>query len=112
MEWARVPEWTPAASTLNTFQGRFTSDELLASYDISLDGQQLKLSLVGLSALTASLQPRAKDIFETQGLPQMQGILVRFKRDETGRILGLSVAPDGLHELPFRKVEAPDPVPY
>ena len=112
MEWTRVPEWTPAASTLNTFQGRFTSDELLASYDISLDGQQLKLSLVGLSALTASLQPRAKDIFETQGLPQMQGILVRFKRDETGRILGLSVAPDGLHELPFRKVEAPDPVPY
>ena len=35
----------------------------------------------------------------------LQGLLVVFKRDKTGRIFGLSVAPDALHELPFRKTE-------
>lgn len=104
-EWIRVPEWNPAAATLGKFQGRFTSDELLASYDVTFDGQQLKMTLLGLSTLTASLQPRAIDVFEARGLPQMQGLLVVFKRDKAGRIFGLSVAPDALHELPFRKAE-------
>ena len=105
MEWVRVQEWIPVAAMLKNFQGRFTSDELLASYDVTFDGQQLTISMPGLSRLTASLQPRAKDAFEAQGSPQMQGLLVVFKRDEANRVVGLSVAPDALHELPFRKVE-------
>ncbi len=100
--WERVPEVQPEAVDLSQYQGRFSSDELLASYDVTLDGNQLKLTVRGMSQLTASLQPRAKDMFEAQGLAQLQGTLVVFKRDGKGRIKGLAIAPDGLHELPFR----------
>lgn len=105
-EWVRLPEWKPAAAALVEFQGRFTSDELLASYDVTFDGKQLKMTVLGLSHLSASLQPRAADVFEAQSLPQMESTLVVFKRDKSGRISGLAIAPDMLHELPFRKVEA------
>ena len=105
-EWVRVPESKPATAALGEFQGRFTSDEVLTSYDVTYDGKQLKMTVRGLSHLTASLQPRATDVFEAQGLPQMQSTLVVFKRDKHGRITGLAIAPDGLHELPFRKGEA------
>ncbi len=100
--WERMPEAQPEAVDLSQYQGRFSSDELLADYDVTFDGTQLKLVLRGMSQLSASLTPRAKDVFEAQGLAQLQGTLVVFKRDENGRIEGLAIAPDGLHELPFR----------
>lgn len=56
----------------------------------------------GMSQLSASLKPRTEDVFEAQGLPQLQDTLVVFKRDAGRRISGLAIAPDGLHELPFR----------
>ncbi len=102
LAWERVPEVQPETVDLSQYQGRFSSDELLASYDVTVDGTQLKLTVRGMSQLTASLQPRTKDVFEAQGLAQLQGTLVVFKRDQYGRIEELAVAPDGLHELPFR----------
>ena len=106
VEWVRVSESKPATAALGEFQGRFTSNELLASYDVTFDGQQLKIAVLGLSELTASLQPRAPDVFEAKGLPRMEGLLVVFKRDKSGRISGLALAPDHLHEVPFLKIEA------
>jgi|GEM_PF-6917652 len=53
-----------------------------------------------------TLQPRAPDVFEAQGLPRMEDLLVVFKRDKAGRISGLALAPNQLHEVPFRKVAA------
>lgn len=97
--WVRLPEWKPSTAALNEFQGLFTSDELLASYSVTFDGHQLTMGVLGLSELTAPLQPRAPDVFEVQGL------LVEFKRDRDGRISGLALAPNQLHELPFRKAE-------
>jgi len=44
-------------------------------------------------------------MLEAQGLPQMEGPLVVFKRDNNGRISGLALAPDSLRELSLRKVE-------
>ncbi|OEZ02579.1 MULTISPECIES: serine hydrolase domain-containing protein [Stenotrophomonas] len=104
VEWERVSKSDSIVTTPGEYQGRFTSDELLASYDVTFDGKQLKMTLRGLSHLAATLQPRATDVFEAQDLPQMQSTLVVFKRDNSGRVNGLAIAPDGLHELPFRKV--------
>ncbi|WP_315385979.1 serine hydrolase domain-containing protein [uncultured Stenotrophomonas sp.] len=104
VEWVRAPKSDASVATRDEYQGRFISDELLASYYVTFDGKQLKMTLRGLSHLVATLQPRATDVFEAQDLPQMQGTLVVFKRDNSGRVNGLAIAPDGLHELPFRKV--------
>lgn len=102
-QWVRVREREPEASSFGEFQGRFTSDELLASYDITFDGKQLRMTVRGISHLTAMLQPRAPDAFEAQELSQLQGTLIVFKRDKRSRIIGMAIAPDGLHEIPFRK---------
>lgn len=104
-EWTLLPVWEPALATLGEFQGRFTSDELLGSYDVAFDGKLLTITVSGLSELSASLQARAIDVFEAQGLPQMGGLLVVFQRDKEGRVSGLALAPDSLHEMPFHRVE-------
>lgn len=103
-EWIQVPEHTPPTATLGEFQGHFISEELLAGYNVAFDGQQLTMTVLGLSELSATLQARAPDIFEAQGVAEMDGLLVEFKRDKDARISGLAVAPDALHELPFLKV--------
>lgn len=103
-KWTRLPGWTPSTAALSEFQGRFTSDELLASYNIVFDGKQLTMGVLGLTELTAPMQPRSPDVFEAQG------ILVEFKRDTAGKVSGLALAPNQLHELPFRKVEMKGPL--
>lgn len=103
-EWVRQPEWKPSSTGLSVYQGRFTSDELLGSFDVALDGKKLVLTVLGLSDITATLEARSPDVFEARGVPNLDGLLVEFKRDDSGRITGLAVAPDSLHELPFRKV--------
>jgi len=96
--WTRLPEWKPSAAKLSEFQGRFASDELLASYNVAFDGKQLTMSVAGLSKIAVSLQPQSQDVFEADGF------LVAFKRDSRGWISGLALAPDQLHEIPFEKV--------
>lgn len=103
-EWMRLLEWKPSPTALDEFEGRFTSDELLGSFEVTLGGEQLKLSVLGLSDITASLEARAPDVFEARGVPNLDGLLVAFKRNDSGRISGLAIAPDSLHELPFRKM--------
>lgn len=105
-EWVRLPAWTPTPGQLDEFQGRFTSDELLGSFDVTRPGEELRLTVRGLSHITATLQPRAADVFEAHGAPNLSGLLIAFKRDDRGRVMGLALAPDSLHELSFPKIAA------
>jgi hypothetical protein len=104
-QWTRLPEWKPTPAALNKYPGRFGSDELLGSFDVRLAGHKLTLTVIGLSDITASLEPRAADVFEARGATNLDGLLVAFKRDAGGRVTGLAIAADALHELPFEKME-------
>lgn len=97
--WDAMESWTPSAKALREFEGRFDSDELLAGFEVRSDGQQLTLAVRGLSELAMVARPRARDVFE------MQGMLVEFVRAENGRIASLSLSPTGLRALSFRKME-------
>lgn len=101
--WTRLPPWTPTPRDLTAFQGRFDSDELLGGFHVAVAGNGLELSVVGLSRISAVLEPRAPDVFEARGVPNLDGLLIEFKRDERGAVSGLGIAPDSLHELVFRK---------
>lgn len=100
--WARLPAWTPEPKALTEFAGRYTSDELLATYEVRITGTQLMMSLQGLSDLTVSLQPLARDVFVAQGV----NIPVEFRRDKDGRIAGLALSPNQLRPLAFARVAA------
>jgi hypothetical protein len=86
---------------LKQYVGRYTSDELLSTYEVRLDGTRLAISVRGLSDLTAPLQPVARDVFVAQGI----GLPVEFQRDRSGRIVRLSLSPDLLRPLAFDRVE-------
>jgi CubicO group peptidase (beta-lactamase class C family) len=105
-KWTRLPDWKPASAVLGEYQGRFTSDELLGSFDVTFDGQHLALTVLGLSKITASLEARAPDMFEAKGVDNLDGLLVVFKRGRNGAISELAITPNSLHELRFRKIEA------
>jgi CubicO group peptidase (beta-lactamase class C family) len=97
----RLPAWTAAPAQLKQYVGRYTSDELLSTYEVRLDGTRLAISVRGLSDLTAPLQPVARDVFVAQGI----GLPVEFQRDRSGRIVRLSLSPDLLRPLAFDRVE-------
>lgn len=101
--WTRLPPWTPSPRELTAFQGHFHSDELLGSLDVTGHGEKLTLSVVGLSSITAVLEPRSPDVFEARGVPNLDGLLIEFKRAPNGAVSGLAIAPDSLHELVFAK---------
>ncbi|MFC0679356.1 hypothetical protein ACFFGH_16090 [Lysobacter korlensis] len=103
-EWVRLADWKPVQAQLHEFRGRFTGDELLGGFDVARLDDGLTLTVRGLSHITATLEPRAHDVFEAAGVPNLDGLLVAFKRDDGGRITGLAIGPDSLHELPFQKV--------
>ncbi|TXH72716.1 MAG: class A beta-lactamase-related serine hydrolase [Lysobacteraceae bacterium] len=95
--WVRLPVWQPSAEALAEFAGRFASAELLAGYEVTFDGRQLSIGVLGLSESVVPLQPRAPDVFERTGL------LIAFKRDAGGRVSGLALAPNQLHEIAFAR---------
>jgi hypothetical protein len=97
----RLPAWSAAPAKLKQYAGRYTSDELLSTYEVRLDGKQLVVSVRGLSDLTVPLQPMARDVFVARGL----GLPVEFQRDRSGRVVRLSLSPDLLQPLAFDRVE-------
>jgi CubicO group peptidase (beta-lactamase class C family) len=100
--WARVPASTPEASALLEYVDHYASDELLATYEVSIAGTQLVMSIQGLSDLKVPLQPVAKDVFIAQGVD----IPVEFRRDDRGRIAGLVLSPARLGPLMFARTAA------
>ncbi|MEZ0472870.1 serine hydrolase [Luteimonas salinilitoris] len=98
--WERLPAATPAAESLGEYAGRYDSDALLGGYDVRLDGQQLAMSVHGLSSIVVPLQPLARDVFLAQGI-QMP---VEFRRDGTGRIIALTLSPSLLRGLTFERL--------
>jgi len=92
--YQRVDQWKPAAQELKVFAGRYTSDEAEAELKVVASGTELKVTRRPDTALT--LSPVYKDAFQAEGLG-----LVRFRRDQTGRVVGLSVALDRVWDLRF-----------
>lgn len=98
--WTRLSPATADAAVLAEFVGRYTSDELLANYEVRLAGTQLVLTVQGLSDVSAPLQPAAKDVFIASGVD----IPVEFHRDERGQVDGLVLSPARLGPLTFTRV--------
>lgn len=101
--WTRLQPWILHSRDLTAFEGRFHSDELLGGFEVTGDGRKLTLSVVGLSSIRAVLEPRAADVFEARGVPNLDGLLIEFKRAPGGAVSGLAIAPASLHELVFLK---------
>jgi CubicO group peptidase (beta-lactamase class C family) len=89
----RVADWNPTAADLQEFAGRYTSDEAEVTYTIAMqNGRLVRLDRYGESA---PLTPSYKDAF-WQG-----GVLVTFRRDGAGRVVGMSLNLGRVRDLRF-----------
>jgi CubicO group peptidase (beta-lactamase class C family) len=92
--YVRVAPWKPTAPEAKAFAGRYTSDEAETELKVVASGPDLKITRRPDTTLT--LRPVYKDAFQAEGLG-----LVRFRRDTSGRVIGLSVTLDRVWDLRF-----------
>jgi CubicO group peptidase (beta-lactamase class C family) len=89
---------TPKADELRALAGTYTSDEAVTTITIVQQGE--KLVLRQRPAVSLELRPAYRDVFEVP-----TGDLVRFIRDETGRVKEMSLFLGRVRDLRFRKHE-------
>jgi len=94
--YERVEAWKPGAKDLKSFAGRYASDEAETELTVVVSGSELKV--MRRPATTLTLKPSYKDAFTAGRLG-----LVRFRRDRTGRVTGLSVTTARVWDLRFTK---------
>jgi CubicO group peptidase (beta-lactamase class C family) len=94
--YERVSTAPPDRETLASYAGTYASDEAEVTMTAALDGDSLVLKRRPDSTLR--LTPAYKDAFRAPiGL-------VRFRRDDRGNVIGLSVSQDRVWDLQFKRV--------
>jgi CubicO group peptidase (beta-lactamase class C family) len=94
--YERVSTAPPDRETLASYAGTYASDEAEVTMTAALDGDSLVLKRRPDSTLR--LTPAYKDAFRAPiGL-------VRFRRDDRGSVIGVSVSQDRVWDLQFRRV--------
>lgn len=85
--------WRPSAADRAAFAGRYYSDEIETTLTVSVESGALVLHRRPDTAM--AMAPKARDAFDTDlGL-------VRFHRDDTGRVVDLGVTVDRVWDLRF-----------
>ena len=91
-----VEPWAPTPAELAALAGTYVSDEAATTLTIAHQGG--KLFLRQRPALSFELQPRYRDVFEVP-----TGDLLRFIRDDAGKVTELSLFLGRVRDLHFRK---------
>jgi CubicO group peptidase (beta-lactamase class C family) len=95
----RVDRAMPTDDELKALAGTYSSDEAEVDLTVVAEGSELKVRR--RPDTTLALRPIYKDAFSAQGLG-----LVRFRRDASGHVTGLSVTLDRVWDLRFDRSPA------
>ena len=93
-DYERVEPWKPGVEELKPIAGRYVSDELQLTVQVTMDGDRL---IVRRSGVTLVLIPVFPDGFQSGA----GWVLVR--RDAAGRVIGLSVNQERVWDLRFTR---------
>jgi CubicO group peptidase (beta-lactamase class C family) len=91
-----VEPYTPAPNDLSAYAGTYASDEAAAT--ITIVNQAGKLVLRQRPTVSLELRPAYRDVFEVP-----TGDVVRFVRDENGKVTEISLFLGRVRDLRFRK---------
>ena len=94
--YTRIEPYAPEVSDLKEFTGQYTTDELIVSYRIKLDGQILTVNW--MKHVNKRLSPLKPDVFSSPSVG-----IVTFTRRQDGAVNGLSIRSTGI-SLSFLKV--------
>ncbi len=94
--YRRAQAWTPTADDLKALAGVYRSDELTATFEATptKDGLNVRANY----ANTIEFKPAEKDTF------QVNQSLLRFRRDSTGKVIGLDYSNPLLRKVKFRRL--------
>jgi hypothetical protein len=95
--YRRAQPPSPAAGDLKAFAGRYESDELLATLDITPGKQGLMIRLNSARPLGGEYRAVDPDTF------QFSAFTMRFRRDNAGRIVGLDMNNPALRWVRFTR---------
>ena len=95
--YRRAKPYTPAADDLNELAGRFYSDELLATFDVTPGKGGLLVR--ANQANTVEFKPVERDTF------QIGRMLLRFTRDKAGKVVGLEYSNPLLRKVKFVRTD-------
>jgi CubicO group peptidase (beta-lactamase class C family) len=96
---ARPPALTAAEA--QAYEGRYESDDLRAAIEVTAEGESVLGSLNGARAFP--LEPVDPDTF------QLSRMLLRFRRDVDGKVVGFDYSNPVLRSVPFTRVEREAP---
>jgi len=94
--YRRALPYTPTASDLKTFGGRFYSDELMAVFDAT--PTKNGLAVRANEANTIEFNAVTRDTF------QVGSSLLRFERDKSGKVVGLEYSNPLLRKVKFTRL--------
>lgn len=88
-----------ATQKLSAYSGRYRNDELMVTYEVSPEGEQLAFRLSDKSDTVFHLTPLAADTFGGDYL------VLRFKRNAAKKIIGASVTSERMFDLAFHRTK-------
>ena len=91
------PEWTPTPDDLASIKGEWFSEEAGATVTLAVEGD--KAFLRQRPTTNLPLQPLYRDHFD------VQGFVVWFTRDSSGKVTGLHVGASRMRDMPFVKLK-------
>jgi CubicO group peptidase (beta-lactamase class C family) len=96
--YARAQPFTLTAADLLTFAGRYQSDELMAVFELSPGKDTLLGRANDAPGAPLVFKPVARDTF------QFAGLLLRFTRDQVGKVVGLNFSNPLLRKVKFTRL--------
>ncbi|WP_165245524.1 serine hydrolase [Paludisphaera soli] len=98
MRYRRAEPFAPTAEDLRAFAGRYESDEVGTVVRIEPRGDGLAMRLEHSPARSVEFKPVDRDAF------QVGGMMVRFARDEAGKVLAVDYSNPVVRDIRFKRL--------
>ena len=96
--YRRAQPYAPTAADLAAFAGRYESDELRAVFQFEPKGDGLLARLEHTPSRSLEIKPVDRDTF------QIARVTVRFRRDQTGKVVALDYSNPALRNVKFTRL--------
>lgn len=103
--YRRAKPYAHTIEELKAFAGRYSSDEIGIVFQIRSKGDGLLATIEHTPSYSLPLKPVDTDTF------QLGRMLMRFKRDKSGKIVALDYTNPVIHNIPFTRLNNPDSHP-
>ena len=96
--YRRAQPYAPTPDDLKAFAGRFHSDELRAVFEFTPDKGSLISRVNDMPGNAVEIKPVDRDTF------QLAGVIIRFRRDKSGKVIGLDYTNPVLRKAKFTRM--------